>query len=163
VIRCQRIITKRSQRDADRLIIETGDARNTGQGERGLEKGVFAPRSGPTRLDRYVNEGRSTRVFLSGKRNKPVVMLSPYRPPLMTPEREKAIGHAVDAMQQGLPWGGKLRQFRRQGVHMPASRKLWKDTRIDEGRIEPEGTPPAATVDRGPQPGGDVLEPPAPA
>src|SRR4029453_11720818 len=30
------------------------------------------------------------------------------------------------------------------------ARKLWKDTRIDEGRIEPEGT--AATVDRGPQP-----------
>jgi hypothetical protein len=43
------------------------------------------------------------------------------------------------------------------------ARKLWKDTRIDEGRIEPEGTPQAATVDRGPQPGGDVLEPPAPA
>jgi ERF superfamily len=43
------------------------------------------------------------------------------------------------------------------------ARKLWKDTRIDEGRIEPEGTPHAATVDRGPQPGGDVLEPPAPA
>ncbi len=43
------------------------------------------------------------------------------------------------------------------------ARKLWKDTRIDEGRIEPEGTPQAATVDRGPQPGGHVLEPPAPA
>jgi hypothetical protein len=43
------------------------------------------------------------------------------------------------------------------------ARKLWKDTRIFEGRIEPEGTPQAATVDRGPQPGGDVLEPPAPA
>jgi hypothetical protein len=41
------------------------------------------------------------------------------------------------------------------------ARKLWKDTRIDEGRIEPEGTPQAAAVDRGPQPGGDVLEPPA--
>jgi hypothetical protein len=43
------------------------------------------------------------------------------------------------------------------------ARKLWKDTRIDEGRIEPEGTPQAATVDRGSQPGGDLLEPPAPA
>jgi ERF superfamily len=43
------------------------------------------------------------------------------------------------------------------------ARRLWKDTRIDEGRIEPEGTPQAATIDRGPQPGGDVLEPPAPA
>jgi ERF superfamily len=43
------------------------------------------------------------------------------------------------------------------------ARKLWKNTRIDEGRIEPEGTPQAAAVDRGPQPGGDVLEPPASA
>jgi ERF superfamily len=43
------------------------------------------------------------------------------------------------------------------------ARKLWKDTRIDEGRIEPEGTPQAATADRRPQPGGDLLEPQAPA
>src|SRR5262249_43686038 len=35
------------------------------------------------------------------------------------------------------------------------ARKLWKDTRIDEGRIEPEGRPQAAP-DPGPQPGGDV-------
>jgi hypothetical protein len=41
--------------------------------------------------------------------------------------------------------------------------KLWKDTRIDEGRIEPEGTSQAAAADRRPQPGGDVLEPRAPA
>jgi hypothetical protein len=90
-------------------------------------------------------------------------MLSPYRPPLMTPEREKAIGHAVDAMQQGLPWGGKLRQFRREGVHMPASRKLWKGTRIGEGRIESDRTPQAAAADQSSQPGGDVVEPQAQA
>ncbi|MFL6832447.1 MAG: ERF family protein [Xanthobacteraceae bacterium] len=36
------------------------------------------------------------------------------------------------------------------------ARKLWKETRIDEGRIEPEGTPNAA--ERGSQPGGDVVE-----
>jgi hypothetical protein len=42
------------------------------------------------------------------------------------------------------------------------ARTLWKDTRIDEGRIEPEGTPQAAAAG-GPQPGGDVLEPPASA
>jgi hypothetical protein len=90
-------------------------------------------------------------------------MLSPYRPPLMTPEREKAIGHAVDAMQQGLPWGGKLRQFRREGVHMPASRKLWKGTRIGEGRIESDRTPQAAAADRTPQPGVNVAAPEPPA
>ena len=43
------------------------------------------------------------------------------------------------------------------------ARKLWKDTRIDEGRIEPEGTSQAAAADRRPQPGGGVLEPQAPA
>jgi prevent-host-death family protein len=52
--------------------------------------------------------------ILITKRNKPVAMLSPYRPP--TPEREKAIEHAVDVMQQGLPWG-KLRRFRREKMH----------------------------------------------
>ena len=29
--------------------------------------------------------------ILITKRNKPVAVLSPYRPPLMTPEREKAV------------------------------------------------------------------------
>jgi hypothetical protein len=38
------------------------------------------------------------------------------------------------------------------------ARKLWKETRIDEGRIEREGTPQAAAVERGSQPGGDVVE-----
>jgi len=38
------------------------------------------------------------------------------------------------------------------------ARKLWKDTRIDEGRIEPEGAPQAAAADRSSQPGGDVVE-----
>jgi len=43
------------------------------------------------------------------------------------------------------------------------ARKLWKDTRIDEGRIEPEDTPQAAAADRRPQPDRDLLEPQAPA
>jgi ERF superfamily len=43
------------------------------------------------------------------------------------------------------------------------ARKLWKDTRIDEGRIEPEGTPQAAASDQTSQSGSDVLEPQAPA
>jgi ERF superfamily len=43
------------------------------------------------------------------------------------------------------------------------ARKLWKDTRIDEGRIEPEGRPEAAVPDPGPQQGGDVVEPQAQA
>jgi ERF superfamily len=43
------------------------------------------------------------------------------------------------------------------------ARKLWKDTRIDEGRVEPDRTPPAAAADRTTQAGGDVMEPQAPA
>jgi hypothetical protein len=44
-------------------------------------------------------------------------VLSPYRPPLMTPEREKAVQHAIDVMVQGLPWGGTLRRFGREEMH----------------------------------------------
>ena len=44
-------------------------------------------------------------------------MLSPYRPPLMTPEREKAVQHAIDVMEQGLPWGRTLRRVRREAMH----------------------------------------------
>jgi hypothetical protein len=43
------------------------------------------------------------------------------------------------------------------------ARKLWKDTRIDEGRIQPEARPQAAAADQSPQPGGDFLEPQVPA
>jgi hypothetical protein len=42
------------------------------------------------------------------------------------------------------------------------ARELWKETRIDEGRIEPEGTPEAAAPDRASQPIVDVVEPQAP-
>jgi antitoxin (DNA-binding transcriptional repressor) of toxin-antitoxin stability system len=55
--------------------------------------------------------------ILITKRNKPVAVLSPYRPPLMTPEREKAIQHAIHVMEQGLPWGRTLRRFRREEMH----------------------------------------------
>ena len=55
--------------------------------------------------------------ILITKRNKPVAVLAPYRPPSMTAEREKAIQHAIDVMRQGLPWGGKLRRFGREEMH----------------------------------------------
>jgi prevent-host-death family protein len=54
--------------------------------------------------------------ILITKRNKPVAVLSPYRPPLMTPEREMAIQHAIDVMGQ-LPWGRTMRRFRREEMH----------------------------------------------
>jgi hypothetical protein len=43
------------------------------------------------------------------------------------------------------------------------ARQLWKDTRIDEGRIEPDRTPQAAAGDQASQPGGDAVETQAPA
>jgi ERF superfamily len=43
------------------------------------------------------------------------------------------------------------------------ARKLWKNTRIDEGRIEPDRTPQAAAADQASQPGGDAAETQAPA
>jgi len=55
--------------------------------------------------------------ILITKRSKPVAVLSPYRPPLMTPERQKAIRHAIDVLAKGLPWGGALRTFRRDEMH----------------------------------------------
>ena len=59
--------------------------------------------------------------ILITKRSKPVAVLRPYRPPLMTPERQKAIAHAVDVMAKGLPWilprGGALRKFEREEMH----------------------------------------------
>jgi prevent-host-death family protein len=55
--------------------------------------------------------------ILITKRNKPVAVLSRYRPPLITPEREKAIQHAIDVMEQGLPWDRTLRGFRREEMH----------------------------------------------
>ena len=48
-----------------------------------------------------------------------------------------------------------------QAVHIDPvniARKLWKDTRIDEGRIEPEGRPQVAAPGPDPLSGGDVME-----
>jgi prevent-host-death family protein len=51
------------------------------------------------------------------KRGKPVALLCPYRPPLMTPERRAAVDHAVKVMARGLAWGGALRNFTRDEMH----------------------------------------------
>jgi prevent-host-death family protein len=51
------------------------------------------------------------------KRSKPVAVLRPYRPPAMTPEREKAIRHAITVMEKGLRWGNASRMFKRDEMH----------------------------------------------
>jgi len=55
--------------------------------------------------------------ILITKRNKPVAMLTPYEPALMTPAREKAIRDAIKVMAAGLPWGKRLRRFKRDEMH----------------------------------------------
>jgi prevent-host-death family protein len=54
--------------------------------------------------------------LLITKRGRPVAVLSPYRPPLMTAERQAAIDHAIKVMKKGLPWG-KSRRFTRDEMH----------------------------------------------
>ena len=55
--------------------------------------------------------------ILITKRSKPVALLSPYRPPRLTPERRAAIDHAIQVMAQGLPWGAGVRAFTRDEMH----------------------------------------------
>ena len=55
--------------------------------------------------------------ILITKRSKPVAVLRPYHPPLMTAERKKAIQHAIDVMANGLSWGGTLKRFKRDEMH----------------------------------------------
>jgi prevent-host-death family protein len=51
------------------------------------------------------------------KHGRPVAMLSPFRTPALTAERQAAIEHAVAVMAKGLPWRGKLRTFTRDEMH----------------------------------------------
>ena len=51
------------------------------------------------------------------KHGRPVAVLTPFRRPVMTPEREAAIAEMVDVMKKGLPWGTSLRRFTRDEMH----------------------------------------------
>ena len=55
--------------------------------------------------------------ILITKRSKPVAVLGPYRPPVRTAERKKAVQHAIDVMTKGLPWGSSLQRFEREEMH----------------------------------------------
>jgi antitoxin (DNA-binding transcriptional repressor) of toxin-antitoxin stability system len=74
-------------------------------------------------LDRGLSSDLLSRVergeeILITKRSRPVAVLSPYRPPAMTPEREKAIRHAIAVMERGLRWGSSARRkFKRDEMH----------------------------------------------
>jgi len=51
------------------------------------------------------------------KRGSPIAVISPYRAPAMTPEREAAIAHAIELMKKGLPWGDAKPPFTRDEMH----------------------------------------------
>ena len=55
--------------------------------------------------------------ILITKRGKPVALLCPYRQPVLTPERQKAIEHAINMMAKGLPWGDIVQTFSRDEMH----------------------------------------------
>jgi prevent-host-death family protein len=59
---------------------------------------------------------RGERILIT-KRGRPVALLSPYRPPPLTPERQAAVNHAIEVMAQGLPWGAAIRAFTRGDMH----------------------------------------------
>jgi hypothetical protein len=55
--------------------------------------------------------------------------------------------------------GDELAWWKATGIDpIKIARKLWKQTRIDEGRIEPDHTPQAAAADRTSRPAGDAVE-----
>lgn len=51
------------------------------------------------------------------KHGRPVAMLSPYRAPTLTPERQKAIGQAVALMRQGIGWPEDFQMPTRDEMH----------------------------------------------
>ena len=59
---------------------------------------------------------RGEKILIT-KHNKPVAVLSPYRPPGMNAERKKAIEQALRLMKKGLPWGDALPRFTRDEMH----------------------------------------------
>ena len=59
---------------------------------------------------------RGEKVLIT-KRGKPIALLSRYRPPPLTTERQAAIDHAIEVMARGLPWGAAWRAFTRDEMH----------------------------------------------
>jgi len=62
----------------------------------------------------HVEQGEEVLIT---KRGRPVAVLSPYRPPLMTAERQVAVDHATRVMERGLSWGNALQHFTRDDMH----------------------------------------------
>jgi prevent-host-death family protein len=51
------------------------------------------------------------------KRGRPVAVMSPYRPPALTPERQAAIERAIAIMDEPVALKGEFRGFSRDEMH----------------------------------------------
>jgi prevent-host-death family protein len=79
-------------------------------------KNVSARQANQNFSDLLSQVERGEEIVIS-KHGRPVALLSPYRAPAMTPERQQAIERAVELMTRGLPWGRRLRRFKRDEMH----------------------------------------------
>jgi prevent-host-death family protein len=55
--------------------------------------------------------------ILITKRGNPVAIISPYRAPAMTPERQAAIARVAELMEKGLAWREEEPHFTRDEMH----------------------------------------------
>ena len=59
---------------------------------------------------------RGTEVLIT-RHGKPVAVISPYRVPVMTPERQRAINRAIAMMEKGLRWDSNFKIPSRDEMH----------------------------------------------
>ena len=59
---------------------------------------------------------RGTEVLIT-RHGRPVAVISPYRVPIMTPERKRAINRAIAMMEKGLRWGSNFKIPSRDDMH----------------------------------------------
>jgi prevent-host-death family protein len=67
-------------------------------------------------FSRLLGEVEGGEEVVITRRGKPVAVLSAYRPPAMTPERQAAIERAFAVMDQA-PAVGRARRFSRDEMH----------------------------------------------
>ena len=69
------------------------------------------------RFSELLSQVESGREVIIMKRGRPVAVLRPYRAPVMTRERSRAIRRAIEVTEKGLVWGDALRAYRRDKMH----------------------------------------------
>jgi prevent-host-death family protein len=78
---------------------------------------TFSARDANHRFSELLAQVERGEEVLITKRGTPVAVLSPYRRPAMTPERQAAIARAIELMEKGLGWGVAGPPFTRDEMH----------------------------------------------